>query len=97
MAHVFNADELMTALEQPVLILNGVEFKAKHLSFKDAIAFQTRLQSLDVTNPDALVTFTEDLCNAIDIPAEVVLGLPPTVFGKVIESFFGYLLGTQTE
>ena len=97
MSKVFNADELIEALEVPVLVIGGEEYKAKPLSFRDALVFQKRLQEMDTTNADALINFTEELCAVIEVPADKVLSLPPTVFGKVIEGFFGFLLGMTAE
>lgn len=92
MSKSFNADSYLQSITKPTITLDGVEYEAKLLSFRDAVRFQHQLTTVDMANPDELLKFVTDVCAATNLPAEKIIDLPPQVFNKVVEGFFGYLL-----
>lgn len=86
----FNADAYLEAMESPTITIDGVEYVAKHLSFNDALRFQSRFDTgLDA---DSIPVFVKELCEAVNLPADKILGLPPVVFHRVLEGFLAPLL-----
>ncbi len=86
----FNVDTYLEAMEQPSITIDGQEYKAKHLSFNDALRFQSRFE--DGMTADNIPVFVKELCEATNLPSDKILNLPPAVFQKVLEGFLAPLV-----
>lgn len=86
----FNADSYLEAMDTPSITIDGVEYKAKHLSFNDALRFQSRFE--EGMTAETIPVFVRELCEATNLPADKILALPPSVFQKVLEGFLAPLV-----
>lgn len=92
MSKHLNADTLIEALESPSIVIAGKTYTAKVLSFRDAVKLQHTLSSLEMTEPDVLFNFVNQVCDKTGLPADELLNLPAPVFTTVLEDFFSYLI-----
>lgn len=88
-----NVDEYLEAVERPEITIGGETYVAKHLSFNDALRFQSRFE--EGLNADTIPQFVKELCEAVGLPGDKILELPPVAFQHVIERFLVPLVGGQ--
>lgn len=94
---MFDADAYLATAMPPSLKVGGVVYTGKLISFSQVLEFQKRLReegaqqenSLGERAPDII----KELCSAIDLPAPVLLSLPPGAVLEALQHFFACLLG----
>lgn len=80
-------DKYLAAMSPPILVLNGVEYKATALlTFNDAVRLQQQLA--DSKSGDAILAVAKEVCDLVGVPSEVVTALPGGAVMKVVAGFF---------
>lgn len=92
----FNADEYLATLEVPTITIGGVEYKGKLLTFNEALSLQLVLSGLDTSNVESVKDAVTKICDAVQIPSDVVLQLPVAVALKAVTNFLAVLIDTKT-
>lgn len=91
---MYDADAYRAAAQRPAIKVDGAIYTGKLISFDQALEFQARLKQGEQFGSEAKAVI-QDLCRAIDLPAEIVLGLPPGAVLGALQSFFACLLGNE--
>jgi hypothetical protein len=81
-----DVDSMVAALTPPSVVIQGHTYTGRLLSFVQAE--ELRAQFAATTEPTQRIAFARAVCDAIGIPSEPVLGLPPAIVWEVIGSFF---------
>lgn len=85
---LLNTDELVKTFESPVIVIDGVSYPTKQLSFKDYLINQKKLAVLTDMPPEEVIALIEHLCGLTGLPADKVLALPMNASIQVIVSLF---------
>ena len=88
----FDADSYLSAMRRPELRLNGQTYTGRLLGFNDALRFQQRLAN----NPDlaSVPDLVREICQALDLPADLLLDQPPALVLAALTDFFECLMGS---
>jgi len=89
---MYDADAYLSTAIAPSLKVGGVIYTGKLISFNQVLEFQARIRgegNVGERSPEIL----RELCQAIDLPADILLALPPGAVLGALDHFFACLLG----
>ena len=84
----FNTDTLLAAFDSPVIVIGGVKYPTKQLSFKEYLLNQKKLASLTTMEPEDVIALIEHICGLVDLPADKVMSLPMNLAIQVVVQLF---------
>ena len=80
----FNVDELLTALEQPVVVLGGVEHTLRYPSFRERLKVQKMYDDQDWTEDNGQEEVIRYMASIVGLEEDDLLELPELVLGEVM-------------
>tara|TARA_R110000765_G_scaffold406715_3_gene503777 strand:+ start:82 stop:387 length:306 start_codon:yes stop_codon:yes gene_type:complete len=83
-----DVDELLEALEDPVVKIGGTDYTVQYPSFRKRLAIQKMWDSVDWSQDEGQEEMVGFLAESVGLEPEVLLDLPEKVLGQVM----GFLL-----